>query len=62
MEELQARNILNTPPEVLEERRREESKAADKIREGEALCAKAVDVVATIWGALLEDETAEEIK
>ena len=33
--------------------------AAKKIREGETLCTKATDVVATIWGALLEDETTE---
>ena len=62
VEELQAGQMPSTPPEMLEERRRASSEAAEKIREGEALCTKAADDVATIWGALLEDETVEEIR
>ena len=52
----------STPLEVLEERRRATSEAAEKIKEGEALCTKEADVVATIWGALLEDETTKNIR
>ena len=62
VEYMQARKIPSTPPEVLEERRRAGSEAAEKIREGEGLCAESADVVAIIRGALLEDETAEQIK
>ena len=52
----------STPPEVLEERRRAASKATEKIKKAKALYEKATDVVATIWGALLEDETTKKIK
>ena len=62
VEELQARQMPSTPLEVLEERRRVGSKAVEKIREEKELCAKATDVVATIWGALLKDETNKEIR
>ena len=48
VEDSQARNMPSTPLEVLAKRRKETSKAAKKIREGEALCAKATDAVATI--------------
>ena len=61
VEELQARKMPSTPLEVLEERRRAVSEATEKIREGEALYAKAANVIVTIWGEFLEDETAEEI-
>ena len=47
---------------MLEKRRRVVSEAVEKIKEGESLCAKAVDVVATIWGTLLEDDTTEKIR
>ena len=46
VEELQAGQMPSTPPKVLEERRRASSEAAEKFREGEAICAKAIDVVA----------------
>ena len=62
VEELQARHTPSTPQEVLEDRRREVSEAAEKIRQGETLCMKVTDVVATIWGVLLEDETVEKIR
>ena len=62
VEELQARQMPSTPPEVLEERRRVAYEAAEEIREGEALCAKAANAIATIWGALLEDETTKIIR
>ena len=52
----------STPPEVLAERRRAMSEATQKIREGEALCTKVADAIATIWGALLEDDTTEKIR
>ena len=48
MEDLQTRQIPSTPPEVLAERRKATSEVAKKIREGEALCAKAADAVETI--------------
>ena len=62
MEELQAGQMPSTPPKVLEERRRASSEAAEKIRQGETLCMKVTDVVATIWGVLLEDETTKNIR
>ena len=52
----------STPPEVLAERRRVVYEAAEEIREGKALCAKDANSIATIWGALLEDETTKEIR
>ena len=62
VEELQARQMPSTPPEVLEERIRVAYESAEEIREGKALCTKAANAIATIWGALLEDETTEEIR
>ena len=38
------------------------SEAATKIKGREAICAKAVDNVATIWETLLEDDTTEKIR
>ena len=52
----------STPLGVLVERRKVALEAAEKIREGEALCVKAVDVVVIICGALLEDDIAEKIQ
>ena len=52
----------STPPEVLVEIRKTSSEAAEKIREGEALCAKDSYDVATIYGALLKYDTSEKIK
>ena len=52
----------STPPKELAERRKVASEAVEKIRESEALYAKAIDVVATIWGALLEYDTAMKIR
>ena len=62
VEELQDRQVLSTPAEVLEERIRVASEAAGKITEGETHCAKAVGTVSMIWEALMEDETAENIR
>ena len=61
MEELQAKQMPSTPREVLEERRRATFAATEKIREGEALFAKAVGAITTVWGALLKYETTEKI-
>ena len=44
------------------ERRTVVSEAAEKIKDGEALYAKATDVVATIWETLLEDDETEKIR
>ena len=52
----------STPLDVLTERRKVTSKAAEKIREDEALCTKATDEVATIQGALLEDDTVDNVR
>ena len=61
-EELQARQVSSTPLEVLEDRRRAASEAAGKITEGETPCAREVEVVSMIWEALLEYETAKNIR
>ena len=58
VEELQARKVPSTPPEVLEERRRAASEDARNITKGETLCIKELETISTIWEALLEDETA----
>ena len=52
----------STPLEVLAEIKRAVSKAAEKIKEGESLCTKAVDSIATILGTLLEDDTTKKIR
>ena len=61
VEEMQARKMPRISLEVLEERRRAVSEAANKIREGESLCTKSVDVVAIIWGVFLTNETTDKI-
>ena len=62
VEDLQARQILSTPPEVLVEIRTIVSEAATNIKYGEAICAKVADNVVTIWETLLEDDTTEKIR
>ena len=62
VEDLQAQQIPSTPPEVLAERRTAVSKAVTNIKDGEAIYAKAVDNVVTIWETLLEDDTTEKIR
>ena len=62
VEELQARQVPSTPPEVLEERNKAASEAIVKICEGEKLCTKVVEFVSTIWEELLEDVIGEKIK
>ena len=62
VEHLQAQKMLTTPLEVLEERKRAVSEAAEKIKGGEALWEKATDVVVNIWETLLEDETTKKIR
>ena len=51
----------STPPEVLEERRKETTEVATNIEEAEALCAKAVEQVSQSWEALIEDEEFEQV-
>ena len=62
VEDLQAWQIPSTPPEVLVERRTTVSKAADKIKDREALCAKAAENVVTISETLLEDDATKKIR
>ena len=38
------------------------SEATTNIKDGEAICAKAADNVATIWETLLEDDATEKIR
>ena len=38
------------------------SEGAQKIKEGDALYAKATDVIAVIWETFLEDDTAKKIR
>ena len=62
VEELQARKVPSIPHEVLEERSKATFEAVTKVCDGEKLYTKIVEVISTIWEALLEDEAREKIK
>ena len=57
-----ARQVLSTPLEELEERRKAAFKAIGKIKQGETPCAKALEDVFMVWEVLMEDATIERIR
>ena len=61
VEELKVRHTPSTPPEVLEERSKVVSEAEERIRIGETICTKVVEVVFTMWEALMDDDTMDNI-
>ena len=62
VEDLQEKDILSTPPKVLEERSKVVLEAEERIRQGETICTKEVEAISAMWEAFLEDETREKIK
>ena len=50
----------STPPEVLEERRKEAIEVAKRIEEAEALFAKVVEQVSQTWKALIDDKELDK--
>ena len=61
VEDIQEKQVPRTPPEVLEEHNKATSEAIARISKGEKLCTKEMEVISTMWEALLEDETVEKI-
>ena len=54
---MKAQQQPRTPTKVLAKQIPTTSKVVGRIKEGEKLCIEVFDVVSTMWGFLLEDET-----
>ena len=50
-----------TPTEVLEEQRKEETKAATNIEEAKELCARVIKQVSQSWEYLIDDKEMEKV-
>ena len=59
--ELESKMTPNTPPEVLEERRKVVTEAMQNIEEEEVLCAKAIKQVSQSWEVLIDDTELEQV-
>ena len=57
VEELREKKVPITPPVVLEEHIKAMAEAMERITQGETIYTVEVEVISSIWEAILEDET-----